>query len=227
MDRRESAPHETAYQQDLKKGEIPVDDKVVENGKTFRIPFKMVKQVAFSNVRKDELIDLEHAARLQYRLLLLDSVIKAKVEFAKLRIHIIFNPPEAQNRKEKISVEGLMDFLAGEGVHVEMRDAVVSDYDYYKEMYVYQFDPPSIREHAPYSYSMEEWKKMKANWLKNTAEYEKMKVEKFHAWQKEYAQGRPEIPGTEGAKVEKKGLRARLFGKKKEKSEKGFWFHGV
>src|SRR5271155_4685102 len=103
MDRRENAPHETAYQQDLKKQEVAAtyDDMVVENGKSFRVPYKMVRQVYFSNIKKEELIDLEHAARLQYRLLLMDSVIKAKVEFAKLKIWIVFNPKEANNRKEK------------------------------------------------------------------------------------------------------------------------------
>ncbi len=236
MDRRETGPQETAYQRDLRlQKEVDIgkyDDKVEENGKQYRVPYRMVKQVEFSNIRPDELIDLEHAARLQYRLLLNDAVLKAKVEFAKLRIIVVYNPAEAKNLKEKISLEGLADFLAGEGVHVDVSKAAMRDLDYYKEIYSYQFDPEQIREHPPYSYTAEEWKKMKPVYEEKTRLGEQEKLRRFHEWQDSYAEMHPEMElGKAPPHAAKASLLGKLLGssakKKANKQEKGFWFHGV
>ncbi|MEM3838991.1 MAG: hypothetical protein QXF01_00205 [Candidatus Micrarchaeaceae archaeon] len=235
MDRRETGPHESAYQRDLKMqeelGESNYSDKVIENGKAYRVPYSIVKQVEFSNLKREELIDIEHAARLQYRLLLNDAILKAKVEFSKLKITIVYNPTEAKNIKEKISLEGIIDFLAGEGVHVDQNSIAVSDFDYYKNMYAYQFDPPSIREHPPYTYTMEQWKKIKAKYEENVRKSETKKLEKFHEWQNAYSAEHPEMGlGAIETAGSKKSFLGKVFGSKKKKAnkqEKGFWFHGV
>ncbi len=233
MDRRESGPTETAYQRDLRlqreQGEGEYNDKIIENGKEYRIPYKMIKQVVFTNVQRDDLIDLEHAARLQYRLLLNDAILKAKVEFAKLTITIVYNPQDSGNYKDKISLEGIIDFLASEGVHVDPKAADVTDYDYYKNMYSYQFDPEQIREHPPYSYTMEEWKKMKAKWTANAEKGERDKIVKFHEWQNSYSEQHPQMNlGKMPVQERVTFLGKILGGKKKDRGqEKGFWFHGV
>ncbi len=217
-------------QQEMADGDY--DDKVVENGKPYRVPYAIVKQVEFSNITKEDLVDLEHAARLQYRLLLNDAILKAKVEFAKLRITVVYNPSDSKNLKEKISLEGLIDFLAGEGVHVDQKSMVISDFDYYKNMYVYQFDPPSIREHPPYSYTMEEWKEMKPKYEESVRKGEEEKLTKFHEWQNAYSEQHPEMKmGTVPVPEKKTSFIGKVLGKnskkKANKQEKGFWFHGV
>lgn len=229
MDRRDVHRTESAYQQDLKRQDAAYDDKVVENGREYRIPYKMVKQVVFSNIRRDELLDLEHSARLQYRLLLMDSVLKAKVEFAKLKITVIFNPLSASNSKEKIDVDGLISFLSGEGVSIDRNHIELTDYDYYKEMYAYQFNPAVIREHPPYSYTKEQWVAMRDEWEKNSKEYEAEKVRKFHEWQDSYLRQHPELAAELGVKLgpSKLTLKEKLFGKKGANSDKGYWFHGA
>ena len=70
MDRRENAPEESGFLKDLKTDEVEYDDKVDYKGKTYRVPYKMIKEVVFSNLDQTELQDFEHSARLQYRLLL-------------------------------------------------------------------------------------------------------------------------------------------------------------
>ena len=217
-------------QQEMDAGEY--NDKVLENGKEYRVPYSMVKQVEFSNLRKDELVDLEHAARLQYRLLLNDAILKAKVEFARLKITVVYNPSDSKNLKEKISLEGLIDFLASEGVQVDQKSMAVSDFDYYKNMYAYQFDPPSIREHPPYTYTAEEWKEMKAKYEESVRKGETDKLVKFHEWQNAYAEQHPEMNlGAVPVPEKKASFVGKIFKgsskKKANKQEKGFWFHGV
>ena len=53
---------------------------VMEDGDPYRMPYKIVKQVTFKNLDQKELKDIPYSARLQYRLLLFDAVIKAKVD---------------------------------------------------------------------------------------------------------------------------------------------------
>ncbi len=133
---------------------------IEEDGKKFRMPYKMIKKVTFKNLDQKELVDIPHSARLQYRLLLFDAVIKAKVDYYKKFIRIVYNHPEADNIREKISRKQLIDFLAGEGVHVkaDAENMEETDYDYIKELYNYAYFPKSIRESPPYGWTREEWK---------------------------------------------------------------------
>ena len=68
------------------------DAYVTEEGKQYRVPYRMIKRLMFSNVKKEELQDIQHSARLQYRLMLMDPVIKANVNFTKRVITILYNP---------------------------------------------------------------------------------------------------------------------------------------
>ncbi len=167
MDRRDNQQVETTKQvfgpqTDVKEGEKD-SNFVEENGKKFRMPYKMIKKVTFSNLDQKELIDIPHCARLQYRLLLFDAVIKAKVDYHKKFIRIIYNHAEADNNREKMGRKQLVDFMAGEGVHVKTDDMnmVEEDYDYYKELYAYAYFSPSIREAPPYGWTREQWKQEK------------------------------------------------------------------
>jgi hypothetical protein len=165
MDRRDNQQVEkqSGFEQEseMAKGESHF---VMEDGKRFRMPYTIIKKVTFSNLDQTELQDIPHCARLQYRLLLFDAVIKAKVDYHKKFIRIVYNHPEAENIKEKISRDKLIEFLAGEGVHVrnDAGNMEEVDYDYKKELYDYAYFPPSIREAPPYGWTREEWKQHKA-----------------------------------------------------------------
>ncbi len=229
MDRRENAPEESGFIKDLKTKEVEYDDKVEYKGKTYRVPYKMIKEVVFSNLDPEELKDIEHSARLQYRLLLLDSVVRAKVEFIWKKITVTYNPPEANNRKEKISQHQLVEFLAKEGVNVSPAHVAERDLDYFEEIYKYQFEPATIREHAPYGYSREEWKKMKPEWEKKQKEMIESKYSKFRNWQNTYLETHPDLAKEYNylPAPKKQSLIDRIKGKgKKGDKEKGFWFHG-
>lgn len=227
MDRRETAPEESAFQKDL-QNDSDFNDWITIDGKSYRVPYRMVKEVVFENLKKEELKDLEHAARLQYRLMLMDPILKAKVEFNKLRATVTYNPVGADNRKEKISERELIDFIAKEGVHVDPNAIKERDVDYVKEIYSYQYDPLTIREHPPYGYTREQWAKMKPEWERKQAEDKVRKVEKFRAFQESYLEKHPELAKEYGyvPQPKKLSLKERIFGRKKEK-EKGFWFHGA
>ena len=198
MDTRdESASNAPRYKQDLEQqSKQNIDDSknwVVEDGKKFRLPYKMIKQVVLSNVSKSDMIDQEHAARLQYRLLLLEPVIKAYVEFQKGRITIIYNPIGADNIREKMSLDDIIAFLSKEGISVDRSAIAERDYDYYKEFYSYAFHPKVIREHPPYGYTLEQWRKMKPKWEEKSKEYEKKKWLDFKKYQKGYEEKHPEV----------------------------------
>ncbi|MDE1823411.1 MAG: hypothetical protein KGI00_00105 [Candidatus Micrarchaeota archaeon] len=229
MDHRENANNASGFMKDLESGGEDFNDMITENGKTFRVPYRMVKEVIFKNLRKEELKDMEHSARLQYRLLLMDPILKAKVEFNKQRIVIVYNPVGADNRKEKISERELMEFLAKEGIKVDRSSVDERDVDYYNEIYRYQFDPVSIREHPPYSYTREQWREMKPAWEKMRDEAEAVKKEKFREWQRSFLDAHPELAKEYNHVPQKKKptLMERIFGKKKDEKEKGFWFHGA
>ncbi len=234
MDRRENADTHT-YQKELEKERAETkeyNEYVDENGAKYRVPYHMVREVTFTGLKKEELIDTEHSARLQYRFMLMDSILFAKVEFVARKIKLTYNPETADNRKEKMSLQQIIEFLAKQGVHVDQQQMQQRDVDYYNEIYKYQYNPPSIREHPPYGYTLEEWRKMKAEYEAKKAEYEHGKLEKFHAFQNEYLREHPELAEELGIKIEpekeEKGLIGKVLKKKKEKKdEKGFWFHGV
>ena len=49
--------------------------------------------------------------------------------------------------------------LKKEGIHVDAARMANEDYDYYKNFYTYAYNPPSIRERAPYGYTAEQWRR--------------------------------------------------------------------
>jgi len=228
MDRRDIR-EESGFAKDLKstgKDEY-IDYTVTENGKSYRIPYKMVREMVITGVDKQELKDIPHSARIQYRLLLLDAILKAKIEFIRGKVTITYNPSGAANSKDKISKEEIIMFFAEQGVHIDPKGITEREVDYINEIYKPQFDPAQIREHAPYGYTREEWKKMKPKYAEKMIKGNRKKQEKFHEWQQSYIRKYPEIAKEYGIEAEpvKKGIFAKLAGK--EKKEKGFWFHGV
>ncbi len=199
MDRNNKIVLTNEYQQEKKLNENTTKEDldnqyiVDEHGNKFRVPYRMVKIVTFSNVKPvGEFRDQPHAARLQYRLMEKDAILKARVNFIKKTITLIYNPLEANNLKEKIDVKGIVDFLKSQNLEIDESMADDKDFDYIKDFYSYAFNPPSIREHPPYGYTHDEWQKMKAEYEKNRKKGEKEKWEKFLLWQKEYEKLHPE-----------------------------------
>ena len=156
-------------------------------------PYRIVREAVFSNLKKEELIDTPHSARLQYRLMLLDPIIKAAVDFADSKITIIYNPRTASNIRDKISLEEIVQILAKEGVNADRESTEDRDYDYLKEMYSYAHSPLNVRETPPYGYTVEEWKKMKLAWVQKMARAEMKKKENFLKWQERYLNAHPDI----------------------------------
>jgi hypothetical protein len=169
-----------------------------ENAGRYKVPYQSVKELIFANVKKEELVDAEHSARLQYRLLLLDAVIRAYVDFSLRKIFIIYNPSEAESKLEKTSRQELVAFLAEQGVHVSNDEIQENDLDYYSGIYAPQYNPPSVREHPPYGYTTEEWKKMKVDYEKRRSIWDAKNRDKFHVWQRSYAKRHPELAAELG-----------------------------
>ena len=206
------------------------DPYVVENGKKYMVPYRMIKRAVFENIDRKELIDIPHAARLQYRLMLMDPVIKASVDFTKAKITVLYNPADSDNNKEKISLEEITAFLAKEGVMTNPSYTIVEDYDYYKNFYSYAYNPAKIRERAPYGYTMEQWQKMKPDWERKMVEGEAAKKVKFKNFQEAYLDANSDAAAVVApgriAKKRKPTLKERIFGKGNSNG-KGFWFHGI
>jgi hypothetical protein len=221
MDRRSGQPQQNAYVKDLQS---ETDERELErewvtiDGERYRLPYKMIKQVAFTGISKEELTDKEHAARLQYRLMLKDAVIKAVVDYHRSRIIVIYNPKGADNHKEKTDVDEIIDFLKSEGVHVHKNNMLLEDYDYYARFYLYGHNPVRIRERAPYGWTLQKWREMKPEWEE--------KIEKFHSWQEQYMNEMNGIEG-EGTKEKRRSIVGRILKGKEKGESKGFWFHGV
>ncbi len=230
MDHREDQV-ENAYAKELAQKEgTQHEDYVTIDGKKYRVPYTIIREVTFENVKKEEMQDPEHAARLQYRLMLLEPVVKAKVEYNKQRITIVYNPDSAKNRMEKISISGLISFFEKEGVHLKDNPRSERDFDYVNEMYEYQFNPKSIREHPPYGYTSEEWKSMKQEYIDKMNAAREKNTAKFKEWQENYAEGHTDVLADKLSKEPKKlTLKEKMFGKKSKKreNEKQFWFHGA
>ncbi|MCL4389237.1 hypothetical protein M1397_01320 [Candidatus Marsarchaeota archaeon] len=234
MDRRDNIPSVSKYKEDLEKerqmGHVEDDWITDENGEKYRMPYRIIKYVVFRNLSQKEMVDPQHAAMLQYRLSIMEPVIKASVNFAKSRITLIYNPKGAKNRREQISLQELIEYLAKEGVHVDTNNIDERDYDYVKEFYNYAYFSPTIREHPPYGYTKEEWAGMREGWEEKMEKLKGEKLEKFHEWQKEYMESVQEgsNPNPERQKVT---VVDRILGRKKgpktKKGEKGFWFHGI
>ena len=207
---------------------------VNEGGKNYRVPYRMIKKAVFTGVSKAEMVDIPHAARLQYRLMLMDPVIKATVDFTKSKITILYNPREADNMREKIGIDELIEFLSKNGINPDRNKMSIEDYDYYKQLYTYAYNPDKIRERVPWGYTQEEWAKAKPEWEKKQVDESATKMAKYRKTQQAYLDANPEI----AVKVDpnykpterKAGFFDKLLGKDKSKQaqkDKGFWFHGI
>jgi len=196
MDRRD-VHNKPGYAEELAKesgNEIDLSKEYIKIGDTLvRMPYRKIKMVTFTNIKKEELKDVSHAARLQYRLMLLDAVIKAWVNYAKGQISIIYNPVGADNIREKISLEDLISFLDHEGVHIDRNNMKERDFDYVEEFYSYAFSPKVIREHPPYGMSNEEWKARKAKLEEEAKEAREKKLKEFREWQEKYKEEHKDI----------------------------------
>lgn len=167
---------------------------IEDKGGKYMVPYRKVRRVSFAGVSERELVDQAHAARLQYRLILMEPVLIAAVDFEGRTISITYNPEDATNRNEKISLKGIVDFLASEGVHVDSGKAESGEIDYYAEIYKYYHDPKSVREHPPYGYTSEEWGNgMKAKYEKKMAAAEEKKLGEWREWQAEFEKEHPEL----------------------------------
>lgn len=164
---------------------------VAERGGQYHVPYRTVRKVVFSDLKKGELVDAQHAARLQYRLMLLDSVIKAAVDFEETRITIIYNPKAADNTKAKTSLAELVLALSKEGVRADPASTSDGDYDYYKEFYYPVHNPRTMNESPPYGHTMNEWEAIKPGWEKRTRDATARKWKKFKEWQDDYLEANP------------------------------------
>lgn len=229
LDNTSKEPQQSAYLKDLEQQQN-IDERaienqyIIENGERIRVPFRMIRRVTFSNLKQSELIDIPHSSRLQYRLMLKDAILKASVQFTKGRIMVIYNPKDADNLREKISLDEIIGFLAQEGIHVNLVDTDDKPYDYYKDFYSYGFNSPSIREHPPYGYTLKEWKKMKPKWEVELKEAREKSKEKFKQYQLEYVAEHPELAKALGIEINQDKKAGIL---KKKGKDKGFWFHGA
>ncbi len=211
MDRRHAKEAENAYSRGLKErtDESAGWKEFIEiDGKRFRVPYGIIRKAEFHNLKPEEMIDQQNAARLQYKLMLNDAVIKASVDFIRKRITVIYNPVGAENTREKTSVEALEAFLAENGIKITKEGTSDEDYDYYKEFYLKAFSPERIREHAPYGWSMGEWRKERGKWEKKLAGMRSRKLGRFHKWQEAYASAH-NIKKEEDPQKRKRGI---LFG---------------
>ena len=168
-----------------------MDKKDLQEGTEHHAPYRIVKKAVFSNIKREELVDGPHAARLQYRLMLLDSIIKAAVDFADSRITVIYNPRGSDNTKEKIGLDEIVGMLAREGVHADPNSISDSDYDYLKGLYFYAYNPITIRESPPYTYTVEEWRGMKPAWERKMGRIAVKRRERFKRWQEKYLETTP------------------------------------
>lgn len=170
------------------------DSYIEDKGGKYMVPYRKVRQVVFGGAGGDGLADQEHAARLQYRLILMDPVLIAEVDFESRRIRVVYNPEDATGRNERISLKGITDFLASEGVRVDAGNAETKELDYYRDIYEYYHDPKTVRERPPYGYTLEEWKKgMKTKYEKKMAGAESKKLEEFREWQAKFGKEHPEL----------------------------------
>ncbi len=167
---------------------------IEDNGGKYMVPYKKVREVVFKNASGDGLKDAERAARLQYRLILMEPVLMASVDFEGRTIRVLYNPEDAANRNEKISLKGIVDFLANEGVHADAAKAESREIDYYREVYGRYYSPKTIRERPPYGFTLEEWERgMKAKYEKKMGAAEKKKLAEFREWQAEFEAEHPEL----------------------------------
>lgn len=183
---------------------------VLDGAKRYRMPYRAVRNVTFSSLKKEDLQDSRHAARLQYRLMLIEPVIKAAVDFSELKISVIYNPNGASNGRPGTDIGTISEFLEKEGVHVHPKSTRDSAYDYYSQLYSYAYSPARIRKSTPYGYSLRAWMEIAPSYEKKTARADKEKLEKFRAWQSRYLK---EHPGASGKGSQKRSVLGMFFKK--------------
>ncbi|MGC8709997.1 MAG: hypothetical protein ACP5RF_00045 [Candidatus Micrarchaeia archaeon] len=115
------------------------------------IPYKKIVHAVIS-VDKKGLVDVPHAARLQYRLLLNDAIIKAKVSFAKGSIELYYNKKGAENELPKISLDGIIALLKENGVEPKENGIKEEEVEYKDTLYNYAFEPKEIKKAKPYGW---------------------------------------------------------------------------
>lgn len=173
------------------EGQAAASAFVTDSGVRYRMPFRMVTKTTFADLKQDELIDARHAARLQYRLMLLESVIKATVDFANLKITVIYNPAGSGNGRPETDADKMRAFLEGQGVHALPENTREEHYDYITKLYSYAYLPARTRTSAPYGYTAQEWQSMEPAYEKKSANADKKKLAKFRAWQVQYLKEHP------------------------------------
>jgi hypothetical protein len=105
---------------------------------------------------------------------------------------------ESGNNKAKTNIGEIIEFLSKEGVHVSKEDAKESNVDYYTEIYSRQYNPPLIREHPPYGYTVAEWKKLKPSYERKKIQKAAKNRERFREWQIKYLETHPELAAEFG-----------------------------
>ncbi|MGC9099007.1 MAG: hypothetical protein ACP5HW_00450 [Candidatus Micrarchaeia archaeon] len=117
------------------------------------IPYDKIKYAKIK-VKKEELIDMPHAARLQYRLLTNEAIIKAKVHFNEGLIELYYNPKGKENKslQPKTSMEEILKILADNNVHAKTEDVKEEVVDYKEKLFEPTFHPKEIRKVKPYGW---------------------------------------------------------------------------
>lgn len=200
MDRNSKIVLTNEYKENLKDTESLTEEDLDkqyitdEEGNRFRIPYKMVKLLTIKNVKRvGEFRDQPHVARLQYRLMEKDEILKATLNFAKSEMMITYNPKDSDNFKKKTDLDEILDFLKSQGLEIDKeKDVSEEPYDYINSFYNRAFNPPEIRDRPPYGYTPEEWKTMRAKYEEKKEKMKAEKWEKFKEWQKEYEKKHPE-----------------------------------
>ncbi len=203
MDHTQSAVRSSAVQ----PGESTF---ISEDGKSYRMPYRAVRRAVLSNLRRDELQDARHAARLQYSLMLLEPVIKATVDFGELKATVIYNPLDADNGMPKTDLGHIEDVLAQQGVHMHPGSVKDESYDYYGQLYSYAYSPRRTRESVPYGHSTKEWKGMERAYESKLAKADKRKLARFRAWQDRYLREHP--AASSGRPRKRKSALLAIFG---------------
>ncbi len=124
------------------------------------IPYDKIVHATIK-VKKAELIDIPHAARLQYRLMTNDAIIKAKVHFQKEYIELYYNPKSEENKsmQPKISLDEIIKILNDNGVHPLKNGIKEEIVDYKTTLFDKMFNPPQIREIRPHGWGQSQAQK--------------------------------------------------------------------
>ncbi len=207
MDKKNKIPQKSAYQEDLQRTATLTKEQIdnqyiMEDGNPIRVPYRMVRQITLTGIRPaGAFSDQEHAARLQYNLLLNPAILKARVHYIKSSIIIIYNPKDTDNLKEKIDTDEIKHLLYEQNVEIDDNSIKDEPYDYYKYFYSYAFKSPSVKEHSPYGYTLQEWEGMKPEWEEKVKKYTKKKERIQKQFQESYLNEHPELAEDFGLSI--------------------------